>query len=153
MILYHGSNLIIEEPIIVKTKYTKDFGWGFYTTENRIQAEQWARRKAQEGGIPSISAYEYMPDDHLRILEFPDLSDSWLDMISLCRGGGMHDYDIVSGPMADDKIWNYVEDYLSGALPKSIFLQLAAFQHPTQQTSFHTARALATLCFLEGTKV
>ncbi len=150
MLLYHGSNQIVTEPAIVKTRYSKDFGWGFYTTENRRQAEQWAARRAQTGGKPVISVYEYESDPTLKTKHFSAVNDEWLDMIALCRGGGMHDYDVMSGPMADDEIWDYVRDYLDGSLPKEIFLQLASFRRPTQQTSFHTARALACLRFIEG---
>lgn len=30
LVLYHGSGQIVEFPEIRKTKYTKDFSWGFY---------------------------------------------------------------------------------------------------------------------------
>ena len=42
--LYHGSSEIIEYPQIRKTKYTKDFSWGFYCTKSYEQAKRWAVR-------------------------------------------------------------------------------------------------------------
>jgi hypothetical protein len=38
MILYHGSNLIVSEPRLVKQNRFLDFGFGFYTTTNKTQA-------------------------------------------------------------------------------------------------------------------
>ena len=49
--------------------------------------------------------------------------------------------------MADDTIFNYVQDFLSGAVSREAFWALAKFKHPTHQISFHTSRALARLHF------
>ncbi|MBP0055799.1 DUF3990 domain-containing protein, partial [Anaerostipes hadrus] len=46
------------------------------------------------------------PNDSLKILKFPEISDEWLDFIAQCRSGKTHNYDIVEGPMADDTVWN-----------------------------------------------
>ena len=42
------------------------------------------------------------------------MSDEWLYFIAQCRSGKTHNYDIVEGPMADDTVWNYVNDFLTG---------------------------------------
>ena len=75
------------------------------------------------------------------------MSDEWLDFIAICRSGKHHDYDIVEGPMADDTIWNYVNDFLSGDISREAFWALAKFKHPTHQISFHTEVALKCLSF------
>lgn len=69
------------------------------------------------------------------------------------HNGDIHEYDIVEGPMADDTIYNYVEDYLDGKISKDDFLQLAKFKHPTHQISFHTIKALSCLEFLNAEEV
>ena len=46
MILYHGSNMIVDEPKIFKGNRPLDFGEGFYLTTNKEQAKQWAKRVA-----------------------------------------------------------------------------------------------------------
>ena len=76
-----------------------------------------------------------------------------VDFIADCRYGKTHDYDIVEGPMADDTIYNYVEDYLDGVLSKDDFMQLAKFKKPTHQMSFHTIKALTCLTFIEAKEV
>ena len=153
MLLYHGSNMIVSEPEIRKTRHTKDFGWGFYTTEIRLQAEQWAFRRAVYGGKASISRFRYEENPALNIKIFDGLTDEWLDFVTMCRAGGTHPYDIVKGPMADDEIWDHVRDYLDGRMPREIFMAYAKFKKPTQQTTFHTMRALATLTFEGGEKL
>ena len=77
----------------------------------------------------------------------------WLDFIAICRSGKHHDYDIVEGPMADDTIWNYVNDFLSGDISREAFWALAKFKHPTHQISFHTEVALKCLSFKEAIEV
>ena len=82
MKLYHASKQIVQYPEVRKAKYTKDFSWGFYCTNNIQQAIRWANRGA---GDPVINYYEYEPNDSLKILKFPEMSDEWLDFIAQCR--------------------------------------------------------------------
>lgn len=73
--------------------------------------------------------------------------------MELCRTEKLHDYDIVEGPMADDTIFNYVQNFVDGKISREAFWNLAKFKKPTHQISFHTARALTTLKFLKGSEV
>ena len=82
MELYHASKQIVQYPEVRKAKYTKDFSWGFYCTNNIQQAIRWANRGA---GDPVINYYEYEPNYSLKILKFPEMSDEWLDFIAQCR--------------------------------------------------------------------
>lgn len=150
MILYHGSQMIVDEPEIRKTKYTKDFGWGFYCTVIKEQAEKWAVKFKTKG---YLNIYEYIEDNTLNIRVFPEVNEEWLDFVANCRHGEPHGYDIVEGPMADDTIYNFVERYLSGMMGKEEFLALAKFKHPTHQISFHSLYALNTLKFIEAKEV
>lgn len=144
MILYHASKTIVEFPEIRKAKYTKDFSWGFYCTKNLEQTVRWANRGE---GEPVINHYIYEPTNHLSILKFDQMTDEWLDFVAKCRNGETHHYDIVEGPMANDTIWNYVNDYLTGRISKKQFWVLAEFRYPTHQISFHTLSALDCLSF------
>ena len=76
------------------------------------------------------------------------MTEEWLQFVVDCRRGIEHNYDIVEGPMADDQIWTYVEDYVSGEISKSAFWELVKFKYPTHQISFHTISALDTLKFV-----
>lgn len=149
-ILYHGSKEVVELPEIRIARYNKDFYFGFYCTRIEAQASRWATRFTGEG---YINRYNYEPDASLNMLSFPEMTEEWLDFIVACRMGTSHGYDIVEGPMANDTIFNYVQNFVDGKISRAAFWELAKFKRPTHQISFHTARALATLTYLESEKV
>lgn len=143
-LIYHGSLVEVENPEIRREKYNKDFYWGFYCTIIENQAVRWATRFGKPG---VVNVYRYSSDANLRVKVFLEMTEEWLDFIVACRLGKSHDYDIVEGPMADDTIFTYVQDFLDGRITRKAFWALAEFKHPTHQISFHTARALAAITF------
>ena len=149
MTVYHGGYKTVEHPEIRIGRNTKDFGSGFYCTIIKEQAQRWAKR--YETKVVSIYDVRFKPG--LKIKDFKEMTDEWLDFIAICRSGKHHDYDIVEGPMADDTIWNYVNDFLSGDISREAFWALAKFKHPTHQISFHTEAALKCLSFKEAIEV
>lgn len=150
MELYHASGQIVEYPEIRKSKYTKDFSWGFYCTNNYEQAKKWAKKERE---YPTINYYDYKEVEGLKILKFEEMCNEWLDFIAECRNGTVHDYDIVEGPMADDTIWNFVNDYLAGDISRNVFWELARFRYPTHQISFHTLKAIDCLTFERSERI
>ena len=148
--LYHGSKEIVEAPEIRVQKYNKDFYFGFYCTMFPEQAKRWATRYNGKG---YLNEYLYIPNGTLKVKKFPEMSEEWLDFIAACRMGKAHDYDIVEGPMADDTIFNYVQNFIDGKISRVAFWDLAKFKRPTHQISFHTAKALTTLHFVKGCEV
>ena len=143
-LIYHGSDVVVEFPEIRTHRYNKDFYYGFYCTEMKEQAIRWATRH-NETGI--LNVYKYNPVESLNIKVFPEMTEEWLDFIVACRSGKSHDFDIVEGPMANDTIFNYIQNFVDGKISRSAFWELARFKKPTHQISFHTARALETLSF------
>lgn len=142
--LYHGTNTIVRNPEVRVAGYNKDFGFGFYCTRLERQARRWALSKR----MPHVvCVYEYRPDDSLNVKTFSEMTDEWLDFVASCRHGEPHSYDIVEGPMADDEVWDYVEDFLSGRITREAFWALARFKHPTHQIIFCTDKALQTIKF------
>ena len=150
IVLYHGSSQIVTEPEIRIAKFNKDFYFDFYCTLLPEQAKRWATRYT---GVGYLNEYVYTPDESLNIKKFPEMTEEWLDFIAACRLGKSHNYDIVEGPMADDTIFNYVQNFVDGKISREAFWNLAKFKKPTHQISFHTARALTTLSFLKGIEV
>lgn len=150
LILYHGSQEIVEFPEIRLQRYNKDFYFGFYCTNIKSQAVRWAARFDGKG---YLSEFEYIPDIKLNVRTFYDMTEEWLDFIVDCRLGKPHNFDIVEGPMANDTIFNYVQDFADQKISREAFWALAKFSRPTHQISFHTARALATLRFVRGLEV
>ncbi len=144
--IFHGGYNEVRLPEIIIGRYAKDFGVGFYCTEIQEQAVRWARRF----DTPVVSMYDFMPNTRLRVLVFSEMSESWLDFVVNCRAAIEHDYDIVSGPMANDQIYNYIADYISGVLTKEQFWILAKFKHPTHQMCFCSVNALNCLTFIKS---
>ncbi len=148
MRIYHGSFMEVSNPEIRKTKFTKDFGTGFYCTTIREQAERWAKRN--ETKVVNIYNLNLAKMEHLKIKEFKQMSDEWLDFIINCRNGQTHNYDIVIGAMANDQIYNYIIDYIEGNITREVFWLLAKFKYPTHQMAFCTSEALQCLEFVES---
>ena len=143
-ILYHGSNVQVEQPQVKVAGFYKDFCFGFYCTGLERQAQRWAMTKRPKH---MVNVYDYEDKEHLRRLYFPEMTDEWLDFVVDCRRGIEHTYDIVEGPMADDTIWDYVEDFMNGNITREAFWVLAKFKHPTHQIAFCTEQALRQLTF------
>lgn len=144
--VYHGSYMEVRHPEIIRGRYTKDFGTGFYCTVIKEQAERWARRYR----TPVVNIYSMLIDETLNILEFREMTDAWLDFIVACRSGVSHRYDIVIGAMANDQIYNYVSDFQNGAITREQFWALAKFKYPTHQINFCTKKALSCLKFYKS---
>ena len=143
-IVYHGSNVVVAQPKILINGHYKDFGFGFYCTNIEKQAKRWALTKR---GASIVNKYTYLQNKELNICAFPEMTEDWLQFVVDCRRGKEHNYDIVEGPMADDQIWDYVEDYMSGSISKAAFLDLVKFKYPTHQIVFCTEDAIKTLHF------
>lgn len=148
MTVYHGGYQPVEKPEIRKGCNTKDFGTGFYCTIIKEQAERWARRYKTK----IVSIYDVKAFSDLKVKEFKEMTEEWLDFIISCRSGKEHDYDIVIGAMADDQVYNYISDYMEGTITREQFWVLARFKYPTHQIVFCTEKALKYLeyrCFEE----
>ena len=143
-IVYHGSNVVVAQPKILINGHYKDFGFGFYCTNIEKQAKRWALTKR---GASIVNKYTYLQNKELNICAFPEMTEDWLQFVVDCRRGKEHNYDIVEGPMADDQIWDYVEDYIAGNISKEAFWLLVQFKYPTHQIVFCTEEALKTLHF------
>lgn len=146
MTVYHGSYTTIKHPDIITGKNTKDFGNGFYCTIIREQAERWARRY----DTCILNTYTVHLYDNLKILEFKEMTEEWLDFIIDCRHGKSHDYDIVIGAMANDQIYNFISDYIDGIITREQFWILAKFKYPTHQINFCSEATLKCLEYVSS---
>ena len=91
MILYHGSNVVVEQPMLIEQNRFLDFGYGFYTTTNIEQAESFAKKVvARRGGKPFVNVYELdesVKADLLKVKKFSSADEEWLDFVSAHRNG------------------------------------------------------------------
>ena len=144
MKLYQGDSVMVERPEIITDGNYKDFGYGFYCTNLEKQAKRCALANRKKH---VVIIYDYNEEHSLNMLEFNEMTDKWLDFVVDCRRGIKHDYDIVEGPMADDTIWNYVDDFARGNISRSAFWELVKFKYPTHQIVFCTENALNQIKF------
>ena len=142
MQIYYSSNVIVNKPKIITDGFYKDFGYGFYCSFEEKQAKRWALTKKNKH---VVNVYSYTENKNLNCLIFKQRSDKWLDFVVSSRQGERHDYDIVEGPMADDTIWNYVDDFVRGMISRTAFWELVKFKYPTHQVVFCTEAALKCL--------
>lgn len=142
MQIYYGSNVIVNQPKIITDGFYKDFGYGFYCTNFEKQAKRWALTKKNKH---VVNVYSYTENKNLNCLIFKEMSDEWLDFVVSSRQGIRYEYDIVEGPMADDTIWNYVDDFARGLISRTAFWELVKFKYPTHQIVFCTEAALKCL--------
>lgn len=119
MILYHGTNITFETIDLKKSKPNKDFGQGFYLSADYEQAMAMAQTKVEqlEYGTPIVLAFEIdeMLMENLNIKRYKEYSEDWAKFILLNRRNNTsapaHKYDIVFGPIANDRVgvqlWKY----------------------------------------------
>jgi len=159
MRLYHGSNVEVRNPSLRYGRNKTDFGKGFYTTTQKEQAEKWTEIKLDRAktGKKIVSVYEVddalLANSELRIREFHGADEPWLYFVTDCRKSRGHDYDLVQGPVANDKVFTTVNLFESGVLSaEAAILQLKAYK-TYDQLSFHTDKVIKTLNFLESIEV
>jgi len=155
MILYHGSNLIVEAPRLIVPRRLLDFGPAFYLTSDFEQAKKWANRTTliRDEGIPTVSAYEFDEQalKHLQVMLFNSPGRDWLRYVVANRTGKLTEqYDIVIGPVANDQTVRTINDFQNGYLTEEIAIQILKPQKLKDQYAFKTKEALQYLSFKEG---
>lgn len=159
MLLYHGSNVVVYEPKIIKSQRFLDFGAGFYMTSDFEQARKWAVRTAarREEGVATISVFEINDDyvDRVKVRTFARPDRDWLRYITVHRTGNppADDYDMVVGPVANDQAIRTVNNYLKGYFPEEVAIKLLLPQKLKDQYLFRTEKALSLLAFKEARQV
>ena len=156
MLLYHGSNIVVREPKILKSQRYLDFGAGFYMTSDFEQARKWAVRTSarREEGVATISVFEISDDyvDKVKVRTFARPDRDWLRYITVHRTGNppADDYDMVVGPVANDQAIRTVNNYLKGYFPEEVAIKLLLPQKLKDQYLFRTEKALDLLVFKEA---
>lgn len=154
MKLYHGSNQIVEKPKLIIQNRFLDFGPGFYTTTNKAQAENFAKKvKARRGGKAFVNIYEVdnaKIDENIVVKKFSLPNEEWLDFVAENRTGGYKgkQYDLLIGAVADDDVYRTLQLYLSGLLTKEQTLEALKIKKLFDQYVFASEKALSLLHFV-----
>ena len=154
MILYHGSNLIVSVPKLVEQNRFLDFGYGFYTTTNKVQAIGFADKvtKRRKEGVPTVSVYEIDETKAFRecsVLRFNAPNEEWLDFVSENRAGNYSGvlYDFVYGPVANDDVYTTFTLYTAGILTKEQTIEALKIKKLYNQLVLTSTKALSYLKF------
>lgn len=159
MILYHGSTMEIRNPQIVRGDVGRDFGFAFYTTDIRSQAERWACRRAKvlsRMGSSSVKAvvnvYEWNRTAGLKMKRFYGASSEWLDMVVKCRRDSQynHGYDVVEGKIANDNVGETVSYVVKGIMRSEDAIKRLMFEKINNQIAFCSMRAIEDLTFVKS---
>ena len=152
MILYHGSNMNIDKIDLEMSRPNKDFGKGFYLSESEEQAMEMANFKSVLlGGEPIVTKFEFdvemMKNSELSVKVFEEYSEEWADFVFANREGHeVEQYDIVYGPIANDKVGLQIRKLKDGSIDKSEFLnRLKYMKGITFQYYFGTEKAIKYL--------
>ena len=149
MTLYHGSLEIVEKLQILQANRPLDFGTGFYTTTSLQQARRWVklRMEQSQASVGFINIYEYTPKRDLRTRLFRSANEAWVDFVHANRTvqDYNHDYDIVTGPVANDNVYLSFNLYESGIISKRELIRRLKTYKLVDQLLFHTERSLDTL--------
>lgn len=159
MKIYHGSLEVVEHPIILKPNRKLDYGDGFYTTTSKKQAKEWVERRMLEkhSTCGHINVYEF--DDkmlpELNCLIFPEPNEEWAEFVIANRTkyNFTHDYDIVYGPVANDRVYLQFGLYEAGAISVDTLIRELKTYKLIDQYLFHTDKALTALRFIESIKI
>jgi len=154
MIVYHGSNMTVETPMLVPQTRFLDFGNGFYTTENKTQALSFADKvyRRWKEGAPIVSVYEIDETAAFSVcslLRFDAPDEAWLDFVYQHRTGLYKGtaYELIYGAVANDDVYETFTLYATGTLDKEDSLKRLKVKKLYNQLVFTSERALSFLKF------
>ena len=154
MILFHGSNIEIDEIDLNKSKKHKDFGQAFYLSQSEEQAMEVAKTKVFIGGGTSVlNRFEFdellMSSSELNVKIFDSYSKEWADFVFANRDERQdfhHPYDIVFGPIANDRIGLQIAKFRENDISLEVFLEKIKYMKgPTFQYAFCTKASIKWL--------
>lgn len=159
MRVYHGSLDKVKVPEIREPNHTLDYGSGFYTTTSYKQAEEWVRKRMEDFGVTKGFVNEYELDleklPAFKCLLFDAPTDEWIDFVMNNRLNKdfTHDYDVVYGPVANDRVYTCFALYEGGVMSRENLLAELKTYKLVDQYLLHTEKALQLLTFIKAKEI
>lgn len=157
-ILYHGSKEIVKNPEVREPNRTLDFGKGFYLTSSTEQAERWVKNHLDAEEIGYVNLYSIDLDalpTLMKVLTFNGPTEEWVGFVLNNRvvNGYTHDYDIVIGPVANDRVYAQFSLFEGGIISKETLIRELKAYKLVDQYLFHTHRSLEYLKYVDNYEV
>jgi len=160
ILLYHGSNLAVEEPRLITQERGLDFGAGFYLTTNETQAVSFSEIvvNRSRSGVATVSVYEFdmtAAETVLSVRKFESADAEWLKFVTDNRlkiyDGEI--YDIVIGPVANDKVMPTLQAFLGGFINLEAALITLKTSKLVDQVCLKSEKALSMLRFVKSFEI
>ena len=157
MLLYHGSNMVVENPRLIGQTRGLDFGSGFYLATDAAQAARFSETvvKRRKTGIVSVSVFDFDMENakrELSIRTFESANTEWLWFVIENRlkiYSGEH-FDIVIGAVANDSVMPSIQAFMGGFInEEAVFVSLKT-SNLVDQICLKTEKALSMLKFFES---
>lgn len=154
MVLYHGSNIIVNKPQLIEQKRGLDFGPGFYLTTSEDQAVRFSKivLKRRKTGSAMVNVYTFDLDEAektLAVRKFNGADIEWLRFVveNRLKAYSGNDYDVVIGVVANDTVMPTIQAHLSGFINEEAALITLKTSKLVDQVCLKTERALSLLHF------
>ncbi|MBR1520104.1 MAG: DUF3990 domain-containing protein [Bacteroidaceae bacterium] len=138
--VYHGGIEEISSPLVNVGRTNLDFGRGFYVTDLRSQAKTWAGIKSRYlfDAPKVINQYSFDFEraiKEFRYKKFEHYDSEWLNFIVASRSGKKlwHDYDIIEGGVANDRVIDTIEAYMADLMTEERALGELSKHQPNNQ--------------------
>jgi hypothetical protein len=168
--LYHGSHEIIKQPTFGLGNAHNDYGLGFYTTEYRQLAGEWAVFSGKKDGF--INEYE-LDTGGLNILNLDEEPvETWITVLLSHRDINYNSdnpadkeraarfvktfpvdtarYDVIKGWRADDSFFLYIRDFITVGLSLEKLKEAMKFGNLGTQICIKTHKAFNSLVFISS---
>ena len=158
VVVYHGGTESVEHPDCKCGRKNLDFGQGFYVTDIRKQAEDWAKLMAgRKKTTPILNRYRLNRDaimSEARCKIFPAYDEDWLDFIVASRQGQpiADAYDYIEGGVANDRVVDTVNLYMMGLMDKATALRRLSEHQPNNQMCLLNQEITNKYLIFDGTE-
>ena len=153
MILYHSSNVSVEQPDTKHSRQYLDFGREFYLTSIHEQAVRYAQRFIRRGQQAWLNTYDFLCEENMwNVKRFDSFDKQWLEFVAQCRDGkNVGDYDLIVGGIANDRVIITLDRYFAGEISQDEALGLLRFEKPNIQYCIRSEKMLqACLTFIKS---
>jgi len=158
MLLYHGSNLIVDKPQLLPQTCGLDFGPGFYLTTSEEQAKRFSEIvfNRKKNGLAIVNVFNFDIEEavekKLATLKFDNADIEWLRFVTENRLKTYKgtEYDIVKGPVANDTVMPTIQLFLNGFLSEEAAIITLKASKLADQICIKTEKALSLLDFVKS---